>query len=281
MLATPPLIAPKADPGGQASVIAIEELAFTVASRRSGAAPTQILADVSLTVHEHEFVSIVGPSGCGKSTLLNFIAGLLPVQSGRLTLMPTARRDRVLGYMFQQHGLLPWRNVQKNVELGLEVAGVPAAQRASQAREMLEQMGLAGFEQHFPRELSGGMRQRVALARTLVLRPEVMLMDEPFGALDAQTRIYIQELFGQFWEQHRVTVLFVTHDIDEALFLSDRVLVMGARPGRIVAQYEVGIERPRSHEQMRHSPRFQELYDCIWQDIRRQSQLSMQGATDE
>ena len=281
VLALPRQAAVRVPPPTSAPVIAIDNLAFTVKSRGRAEAVTPILADLSLTVREREFVSIVGPSGCGKSTLLNFIAGLLPVQSGRLSVAPMDGRDRVLGYMFQQHGLLPWRNVQRNVELGLEVAGVPAPQRASQTRRMLEKMGLAGFERHFPREISGGMRQRVALARTLVTRPEVMLMDEPFGALDAQTRVCIQELFGQFWEEHRVTVLFVTHDIDEALFLSDRVLVMGARPGRVVAQYDVDIDRPRTYEQLRHSPRFRELYDSIWHDIRQQSRLSMRGAAHE
>lgn len=265
--------------GGPRSSVAIrvDSLAFTVGDARRKGKATEILAGVDLAVHEHEFVSIVGPSGCGKSTVLNFIAGLLPVQSGTVTLAGSPRNGRTLGYVFQQHGLLPWRTVLENVELGLEVAGVAAAERRSQALDMLAQMGLNGFENHYPKEISGGMRQRVALARTLVTHPEIILMDEPFGALDAQTRVFIQEMFSNFWEGHRKTVLFVTHDIAEALLLSDRIVVMGARPGRIIAEYRVDIDRPRSFDGVHHHPRFQALHDRIWNDIKAQALLSMRG----
>jgi len=261
--------------------IVVDGLSFTVQPRRGVAAEVPVLADLDLTVNECEFVSIVGQSGCGKSTLLNFIAGLIPIQSGQIRVSLSSDDSPELGYMFQQHGLLPWRNVQRNVELGLEVAGVPQERRAQMAREILAQMGLAGFESHYPGEISGGMRQRVALARSLVTSPRVLLMDEPFGALDAQTRICIQELFGDYWEHHQATVVFVTHDIHEALYLSDRVIVMGARPGRVVAEYTVDIERPRSQESVRHSYRYQSLFDSIWNDIKDQSHMQVKGGNRE
>jgi NitT/TauT family transport system ATP-binding protein len=245
--------------------IDIRGLSFRPPSRNRDA--VEILSGIDLAVRQREFIAIVGPSGCGKSTLLNFVAGLLPVQSGQVTVRGQGGQAPSLGYVFQQHGLLPWRTAQKNVELGLEIAGLPVPQRQERARAMLAQMGLAGYERHYPRELSGGMRQRVALAKTLVTEPQVVLMDEPFGALDAQTRVAVQSLFAEFWTRHRATVLFVTHDIDEALLLADRVVVMGARPGRIVAQYTVPTARPRSHHQLRQQPAFNELYDTLWNDI--------------
>lgn len=228
----------------------------------------QILQNVSLHVAQEEFVSIVGPSGCGKSTLLNFIAGLAPLQAGEITLAP-----HTLGYMFQQHGLLPWRTVRDNVALGLEIIGAEQADIRARSEQIIAEMGLAGYEDHYPAQISGGMCQRVSLARTLVTRPDLILMDEPFGALDAQTRIFIQEMFNQYWEKHKKTVLFVTHDLAEAIFLSDRILVMGTRPGRVVAEYKVDIPRPRNFDQLRTSPRFNELLSATWQDIKKHARM--------
>jgi NitT/TauT family transport system ATP-binding protein len=259
-------------------MIQIRDLAFSVRDKRRKEGITGILSNVHLTVWKQEFVSIVGPSGCGKSTLLNFISGLLPVQSGSVSLaLPKIGPDS-LGYVFQRHGLLPWRSILKNVELGLEIVGMEPARRKALALDMLGEMGLTDFAHHYPREISGGMCQRAALARTLALRPQVILMDEPFGALDAQTRIFIQEMFIHHWEAHRATVLFTTHDISESLLLSDRVLVMGARPGQIVAEYRVDLERPRDYLSVRHTPCYHDLHDSIWNDIRTQTAIATRDA---
>jgi NitT/TauT family transport system ATP-binding protein len=267
---------PDFPPARIAPAVSIRSLDFRVEDKRKRS--TEILADVNLDVAAGEFVSIVGPSGCGKSTLLNFVAGLLPVQSGELDVFTgKPGQGDPIGYMFQQHGLLPWRSILRNVEIGLEVAGVNAAERTQRSRKMLADMGLAGFEEHYPNEISGGMRQRASLARTLVANPALILMDEPFGALDAQTKIFIQELFSKYWESYRKTVLFVTHDLAEAVALSDRVLVMSARPGHIIAEYRITIPRPRDFSKLRSLPRFNELTEAIWSDLREQAALSMQG----
>lgn len=259
------------------AAIAIEGLGFTAADRRGR--ETAILDNVSLTIAEREFVAIVGPSGSGKSTLLNFISGLLPLQKGHVSLFGAAPGDggTKLGYMFQSHGLMPWRTILDNVALGLEIAGVGRDARTARARALLADLGLKGFEDHYPAELSGGMRQRAAMARTLAAEPDILLMDEPFGALDAQTRVFMQELFSRYWNDHRKTALFVTHDIAEAISLADRVVVMSARPGRIVAEYPVDLDRPRDHDSLAGDPRFKELSRAIWADIRREANLSMQG----
>ncbi|MGQ7792468.1 ABC transporter ATP-binding protein [Faunimonas sp. B44] len=263
--------------GGRREAVRIARLSYRLFDRQKR--PLPILAEVDLTLGEGEFVSIVGPSGCGKSTLLNFVAGLLPVQSGTVEVFGKApgARDAAIGYVFQQHALLPWRSVLHNTEIALEVKGVPKAERQRRAREMLGVMGLDGFEDHYPREISGGMRQRVSLARTLVDDPNLILMDEPFGALDAQTKLLIQEMFLAYWEEHRKSVLFVTHDLAEAIALSDRILVMSSRPGRIMAEYDVGIPRPRKLDQVRHMPRFTELHDSIWENLRGEAVKAMQG----
>jgi ABC-type nitrate/sulfonate/bicarbonate transport system ATPase subunit len=204
--------------------------------------------DLSLEVADREFISIVGPSGCGKSTLLRIVAGLMEPTSGEVYL--DGRRiegpgaDR--GMVFQSYTLFPWLTVLGNVEFGLEIKRMPAAQRAKVARHYIEMVGLTGFERHYPKELSGGMMQRVAIARALANDPEVLLMDEPFGALDAQTRIIMQELLVNLWQRTPKTILFVTHDIDEAIFLSERVYIMTARPGRIKQVLEVRLPSPRT-----------------------------------
>ncbi len=204
--------------------------------------------DLSLEVADREFVSIVGPSGCGKSTLLRIVAGLVEPSSGQVLL--NGRRidgpgaDR--GMVFQSYTLFPWLTVQGNVEFGSRLKAIAAAQRARVAREYIEMVGLAGFEHHYPKELSGGMMQRVAIARALANDPDVLLMDEPFGALDAQTRIIMQELLVSLWQRTPKTIIFITHDIDEAIFLSQRVYIMTARPGRIKQTLDVNLPHPRS-----------------------------------
>lgn len=206
--------------------------------------------DLSLDVADRQFISIVGPSGCGKSTLLRVVAGLTQPTSGEVLLdgryITGPGADR--GMVFQSYTLFPWLTVQGNVEFGPRLKGLPAAERTGLAREYIEMVGLKGFERSYPKELSGGMMQRVAIARALANDPEVLLMDEPFGALDAQTRAIMQELLVTLWQRTPKTILFVTHDIDEALFISDCVYIMTARPGRIKQVLEVQLPRPRTFE---------------------------------
>lgn len=213
-----------------------------------GAAAQQALAPISLSVAQGCFASIIGPSGCGKSTLFNIVAGLQQPSGGQVLVDGediTGCIGRV-GYMLQKDLLLPWRTVLDNVILGMEIRGVPAAESRAKALPLLARHGLAGFEHHYPRTLSGGMRQRVALLRTLLVDTDIILLDEPFGALDAQTKHRMQEWLLQIWADFGKTIIFVTHDVDEAIFLSDDVFVMGTRPGRIIAHLTVELERPRA-----------------------------------
>ncbi len=214
---------------------------------RTGA-PVVALDDVSLEVAEQEFAVIVGPSGCGKSSLLRLVAGLVEPTQGRITLdgTPVTRPGKDRGMVFQSYTLFPWLNVRANVEFGLRIGGVPAEKRRHISDHFISEVGLEGFENAYPKQLSGGMMQRVALARALANDPEILLMDEPFGALDSQTRSLMQELLLQIWEHSHKTVLFITHDIDEAILLGDRVHVMTARPGRIKERVEIDLKRPRS-----------------------------------
>ena len=231
--------------------------------------PVRALQRFDLEVNEGEFLSILGPSGCGKSTFLNVLLGLLMPDSGELAV--NGRRvtgpgpDRAM--VFQEFGLLPWRTVQSNVELGLELKRMPAEQRRTISRRLIEMVGLTGFEEHYPHELSGGMKQRVGLARALATDPEVLLMDEPFAALDAQTRDLMQMELLRIWQEARKTVLFVTHQIDEAIYLSDRVLVMTKRPGYAKKMFDIGLPRPRDYE-MRVTPQFNDLKLAIWQTLK-------------
>ncbi len=227
--------------------------------------PVTALQNLSLDIARGEFVSIVGPSGCGKSTFLNILLGLVRPDAGVMELngrrIEGPGQDRAM--VFQEFGLLPWRTVLGNVELGLELKGVDAERRRRRAAELIDMAGLAGFASHYPHELSGGMKQRVGLARALATDPEVLLMDEPFAALDAQTRDLMQSELLQVWEKTQKTVLFVTHSIEEAAYLSDRVIVMSARPGRIKQILTVQLPRPRDYE-MRLTPEFNELKSRIW-----------------
>ena len=231
------------------------------------------LEDINLSVAEREFVAILGPSGCGKSTLLNMVAGFdsptrgLVRVAGRAIVAPSPQR----GVVFQEPALFPWFSVMQNVLFGPKTQGQPAAEYRRRAAQILEQVGLSGFEASYPAELSGGMRQRVGIARVLIMQPQVLLMDEPFGSLDAQTRMLMQELLLQVWEQHHQTVLFITHDIEEALLLADRVCVMTARPGRIKKNIDVRIPRPRAIE-VTTSPEFNALRREVLALIREESE---------
>jgi NitT/TauT family transport system ATP-binding protein len=231
--------------------------------------PVTALSSFNLEVTKGEFVSIVGPSGCGKSTFLNIVLGLIKPDTGEIRLndVPIRGPGQERAMVFQEFGLLPWRTVAANVELGLELKGVRAEQRAERAQELIRLVGLAGFERHYPHELSGGMKQRVGLARALATEPEVLLMDEPFAALDAQTRDLMQAELLQIWERTRKTVLFVTHSIEEAAYLSDRVIVMTARPGRTKNILKVNLPRPRDYE-MRLSAEFNDIKADIWNTLK-------------
>ena len=205
---------------------------------------------LDLDVAPGEFVSILGPSGCGKSTLIGAIAGFTPISGGELCIdgrpVSTPGPDRAV--VFQHHTLFPWKTVRSNVEFGLKMRGAGARERREMALAMLDSVGLADFAEHYPWQLSGGMQQRVSLARVLVNRPRVTLMDEPFCALDAQTRLSMQELLLALWHEHHMTVVFVTHDVDEAIFLSDRIVVSSERPGRVKAELCVDLPRPRTRD---------------------------------
>jgi NitT/TauT family transport system ATP-binding protein len=219
------------------------------------------LYNVSLTVRTNEFVSLLGPSGCGKTTLIRIIAGLLASDRGEVLVknrpVTGPGRDRCM--VFQQFGLLPWRTVLANVEFGLEIDGAPREERAAVARRYLDLVGLKGFEHYYPHQISGGMQQRVGIARALSKQPDILLMDEPFGAVDAQTREQLQEELLKIWGQTDTTVVFVTHSIDEAIYLSDRVIVMQARPGRIKEECSVDLPRPRWEGDVKADPRFAKL----------------------
>jgi NitT/TauT family transport system ATP-binding protein len=232
-------------------------------------APVRALQDFDIEVQEGEFLSIVGPSGCGKSTFLSILLGLIKPDSGDLDLhgkrIDGPGTDRAM--VFQEFGLLPWRTVQHNIELGLQLKGVPSAARRDISLRFIEMVGLVGFEGHYPHELSGGMKQRVGLARALATDPDVLLMDEPFAALDAQTRDLMQVELLRIWRAARKTVLFVTHQIDEAIYLSDRVLVMTRRPGRAKKIFNIDLPRPRDYE-MRVTPEFNDLKLEIWHALK-------------
>jgi len=236
----------------------------------------EAVSSVDLDVRPGEFVSLIGPSGCGKSTLLNIVAGFVEPTSGSVKVDGEAVRgpssDR--GVVFQQYSLFPWLSVRKNVEFGLKMKGVPASQREVQARTLLGLAGLLAFENHYPDQLSGGMKQRVGIVRALATSPQVLLMDEPFGALDAQTRTVMQEILTNMWQQFRISVLFVTHDIEESIFLSDRIYVMTARPGRIKAEIKVPLPRPRTPE-MTYTPEFIGLVQQLKGLIREESLAAM------
>ena len=227
------------------------------------------LRDFDLDVRPGEFFTILGPSGCGKSTFLSMLAGLSRKTGGSITIdgRPTEGINQHQGVVFQGYALFPWRTVLRNIEVGLEIRKVPKAERRRTAQEFLELVGLAGFGHRYPHELSGGMRQRVAIARSLAYNPDLLLMDEPFAALDAQTREILQSELLRIWELHQKTIVFITHSLDEAIYLSDRIAVMTHRPGRIKAILDVPLPRPRAPE-IRNSTAFVQLRQQAWEILR-------------
>jgi NitT/TauT family transport system ATP-binding protein len=247
-------------------VLAFESVTCAFAGKTPGERYTAV-ADTSLAVGEGEFVSVVGPTGCGKSTLLNVAAGLLAPSSGRALVAgePLAGINVRAGYMFQADALMPWRNALDNVTAGLEFRGVPRETAATLARDWLARVGLAGFEHRYPHQLSGGMRKRVALAQMLILDPQILLMDEPFSALDVQTRQLMENELLELWSVNRKSVLFITHDLEEALALSDRVVVLSAGPAtHPIGEFPIDLPRPRDVAEIRLSRRFVELHEAIW-----------------
>ena len=234
------------------------------------------LDSIDLNIAEGEFVTIVGPSGCGKSTLLNLIVGLLRSTVGRIVFrgVPIDGICTQIGYVTQKDNLFPWRTLVKNVEIALEIRGLDKSARRRQAEELIERVGLHGFEDHYPHELSGGMRQRANIIRTLIYDPELILMDEPFGPLDAQTRIVLQDELLKLWSATRKTIIFITHDLIEAITLADRVVLMSSRPGRIKSIEQVDIGRPRDVFKIHESEQFRAVYEKLWRELRPEVKLA-------
>jgi len=228
------------------------------------------LESITLTLERGEFVTVVGPSGCGKSTLLNLIVGLLIPSAGRILFRdrPIDGINPAIGYVTQKDNLLPWRTLVANVEIALEIRGVAPKERRRRAEALIQQVGLRGFEGLYPHELSGGMRQRANIVRTLIYEPELILMDEPFGPLDAQTRIVLQDQLLTLWASTKKTIVFITHDLVEAIALADRVVMMSARPGKIKCIANVPIPRPRDVSRIHESREFRATYDTLWKDLR-------------
>jgi NitT/TauT family transport system ATP-binding protein len=255
-----------------------------VAIRLSGATkafPTRdgsytAIHDVDLTVRRGEFVSVVGPTGCGKSTTLSLVSGLEPATAGLVEVdgRPVVGIPDGLGYMFQSDAVLPWRSVLDNVAAGPRYRGTAKRDAQEQAREWVNKVGLGGFEDYHPHQLSGGMRKRVALAQTLINEPSILLMDEPFGALDVQTREHMQDLLLELWSGSGAAVVFVTHDLTEAVALADTVVVMTAGPATVKSSVPVPLERPRKVEEIRLTPEFIELYRHIWDSLRTEVELT-------
>lgn len=235
------------------------------------------VSGVDLTIKQGEFVCFVGPSGCGKTTVLNMIAGAILPTAGSVALAgkPVRGLQAGVGYVTQEDSLLPWRTLMRNVTLGLDLAKVPKAEAHERATEFIAKAGLTGFEEHYPFQLSGGMQKRVGLIRTLVTSPDVILMDEPFGAVDAQTRLYLQHELLRLWEDLSSTIVFVTHDLVEAITLADRIVCFDRNPGRVKEIVNVDLERPRNVFRIHESPGYSEIYDHVW------SQVHDQGSGEE
>ena len=234
-------------------------------------ATIEAVRDVSFDVRRGEFVALLGPSGSGKSTVLNMIASLIRQTGGEILIdgkrVVSGKATPNVGYVFQRDTLFPWRTVADNIGYGLELSGVPAPERKERIAQCVAQAGLKGFENAYPSALSGGMRQRAALMRTLIVEPQILLMDEPFGALDTHTKIDMHEVLLRIWEREQQTVLFVTHDLGEALTLADRIILFSARPGRIKDMFEVDFARPRDAVKVRETPRYAELFQHIWHSL--------------
>jgi len=251
--------------------LALEHIECTFSSRDDSSERYTAVRDTTLRVGEGEFVSVVGPTGCGKTTLLNVAAGLLQPSAGAVTVFGT-RLDGInsrAGYMFQSEALMPWRNAIANVMAGLEFRGMERAQALVRGEEWLARVGLSGFEKRYPHQLSGGMRKRVALAQMFILNPQILLMDEPFSALDIQTRQLMENELLELWSVDRKSVVFITHDLEEAISLSDRVVVLSAGPAsHPIGDYAIDLPRPRDVAEIRLAPRFIEIHAKIWHSMK-------------
>jgi NitT/TauT family transport system ATP-binding protein len=256
------------------SKLLIENLSRVFPPVRGGQ-PTRALEPTNISIGDNDFVTILGPSGCGKSTLLRLVAGLDTPTAGRILLdgQPVHHPGPDRGMVFQSYTLFPWLTIAENVAFGLREKGVPVRDRMETVRQWLERVGLTSFAHHYPKQLSGGMQQRTAIARALANNPAILLLDEPFGALDNQTRALMQELLLGIWERERKTVLFVTHDIEEAIFLASRVVVMSARPGRIKADIRIELPYPR-HYTVKTSPEFSAIKARLTEEIRAEAVLA-------
>ena len=254
-----------------APALQLADASVTFVDRANPAARYTAVQGVSLTVGAGEFVSVVGPTGCGKSTLLNLAAGLLQPSTGTVQVFgqPLQGINARAGYMFQAESLMPWRSALGNVMAGLEFRGVPPAQARAQAEDWLRRVGLGAFGDRYPHQMSGGMRKRTSLAQTLVLDPDIILMDEPFSALDIQTRQLMENEVLALWQAKKKAVLFITHDLDEAIAMSDRVVVMSAGPAsRPIGEFAIDLERPRDVAEVRTTPAFIALHNAIWAVLR-------------
>jgi len=253
------------------TALEFDRVTCTFAARGRDARPYTAVQDVHLSIGEGEFVSIVGPTGCGKSTLLNVAAGLLRPSAGSVRVLgePLAGINRRAGYMFQSEALMPWRSALANVTAGLEFRGVDAREAKRRGEAWLARVGLGGFGERFPHQLSGGMRKRVSLAQILILDPQILLMDEPFSALDIQTRQLMENELLELWSADRKSVVFITHDLEEAISLSDRVVVLSAGPAtHPIGEFQIDLPRPRDVAEIRLTPRFLELHDRIWHSMK-------------
>src|ERR1700693_261009 len=241
--------------------------------------PVLALEEVTLDIREREFLALLGPSGCGKSTLLYLVGGFLPTEAGRILVegKPVTAPGPDRGIVFQHFALFPWKSVRANILYGLERQGMPRAEREKRAQDFINLVGLSGFEDSYPSQLSGGMKQRAAIARTLAIDPRVLLMDEPFGALDAQTRSLMQGELLRIWQRSRKTVIFVTHDVQEAVFLAERIAVMSARPGHIKEIVEARFDK--DDPELQRTPQFLEIVDYVWSLVRTEAtQAQRSGA---
>lgn len=258
-----------------ADTIEVQDLSKSFALPHGGGAGIPILKDFNLTIQKGEFLSIIGPSGCGKSTFLNILAGLEDADGGTITIdgKPFQKKAFDRGMVFQGYALLPWRTILENLEIGLEIRHVPKKERQETAKRYLELVGLSHFADHYPSQLSGGMRQRVAIARVLAYEPKILLMDEPFAALDAQTREILQLELLRIWEKDRKTIIFITHSIDEAILLSDRIALMTSHPGYIKEIISVDLPRPRD-ETVRETLAFGKLRHYIWNALKSEVERS-------
>jgi NitT/TauT family transport system ATP-binding protein len=260
------------------SVIALRNATKRFAG--TGGRPHTAVRDLTFTVEAGEFVAVVGPTGCGKSTTLSLVSGLEPPSSGDVVVdgEPVRGIPPGVGYMFQSDAVLPWRSVLNNVAAGPRYQGVPKAEARRRASVWIERVGLAAFDRYYPHQLSGGMRKRVALAQTLVNEPRILLMDEPFSALDVQTRALMQDELLRLWQGTGAAVVFVTHDLEEAIVLADRVVVMTSSPATVKAIFDVPLPRPRDVEEIRLTPGFTETYREIWQSLREEVARARQEA---